>query len=321
VFCHDEEAMMLSIDIIIPTFDRPGRAPVLVKAIAEQLGKGDHVYVIWQGKAKPEIRESETISCVHSSPTNLPKARNKGIAEGSGDICLFLDDDVEIISTDLLEQHRKAHMRDEVGGVAGYLEDPVFAKDNPGPSKFDETTGELKQNFDIDKSQYAVSVMGAHMSFKRRVLLDIKGFDERFKANALWEEIDCAFRVRKAGWKIFYCAEAKVRHVREKSGGCRGQREQSPAYVYHQFANTAYFATRHAKPKYYRSWLRFWKYRLEFISRKKGLLLKHDPWLAGAGLLGACGGIVRYLMHGNRKMSNHLGRLLPIFSAYQDKGD
>jgi GT2 family glycosyltransferase len=310
VLCNDEKAMIapplspadlpvnLTIDIIIPTYDRPALIPGLVEAISAQLRPHDHIYIIWQGNKKPELAESERVTYVHSEPPNLPKARNLGIKTGAGDICLFLDDDVKIISKDMVERHRAVHEQHGIGAVAGYLEDPVFIKSNEAPSKYDETTGELVQNFSLDKSQYAISVMGAHMSFKRKALVDCGGFDEQFKANALWEEIDCAFRISTTGWKIFYCAEAKVRHLREQSGGCRNQKERGVNYIYHQFANTAYFASRHAQPKYYRSWLKYWKYRLEFLSRKKGTFFKHDPWLVGAGILGACGGVLRYLICG-----------------------
>jgi GT2 family glycosyltransferase len=304
VLCDDEKAirksmMNLSIDIIIPTYNRPARIPALVESLSRQLEEDDHLFVVWQGKAKPPIAESSAIRSIYSSPPNLPKARNRGIAEGKGGICLFFDDDVEIISKDILEQHRSAHSQEGVGGVVGFLEDPFFVSGNNEPSKYDETTGEIVQNFSLDKSQFTISVMGAHMSFKRRALADAGGFDENFRGNALWEEIDCAFRVRRSGWKIFYCAEAMVRHCREQAGGCRGQNEQSARYMYHQFANTAYFASKHARPRFYGSWLRFWKYRLEFLSRKKMLFLKHDPWLVGAGICGAFGGVLRYVI--NRK--------------------
>jgi GT2 family glycosyltransferase len=288
-----------SIDVIIPTYNRPTLAKVLVDALAGRLTRHDHVYVVWQGKDKPNIQDSQNVHCIRSSPPNLPRARNRGIAEGSGDICLFLDDDVEILSTDLLELHRKTYGEQRIGGIAGYIEDCMFESKGSAPSQFDETTGEIIQNFSLQESQFTLSVMGAHMSFKRQALVDAGGFDENFKANALWEEIDCAFRVRRADWEIYYCAEAKVRHLRDQLGGCRHQKENSTGYRYHQFANTAYFAARYAKPRNYPSWIRFWKYRLEFFSRKKGFFLKHDLRLVLAGILGALGGITRYLK--NRK--------------------
>jgi hypothetical protein len=134
--------------------------------------------------------------------------------------------------------------------------------------------------------------MGANMSFLRSALTGIGGFDERYRSNALWEEVDCCLRLLAAGHALWYCADAKVKHCREDSGGCRGDRGKG-RYLYHQFANTAYFASRFANPENYGRWFTFWKYRLEYFTRtEKG----RDFIGVSAGMVGAAGGIVRFLV-------------------------
>jgi Predicted glycosyltransferases len=291
--------MILGIDVIIPTCGRTQRVNSLVGALINQLTENDSLYVIWQGMVIPEVQESRQVRLVHSSPPNLPRARNKGIAAGTGEIVLFLDDDVEILDKCLLSAHRSPYFEEDIGAVAGFVDDPLFNARNALPSRFDETTGELVQNFAYAESQYTISVMGANMSFRRKALCAVNGFDENFKGNALWEEIDCAFRIRKAGWKIWYCKDARVKHLRDASGGCRSAGPY--AYCFHQFANTAYFAARHAPKKYYTSWFVFWKYRLEYLSRKKMAWLKYDPIMVLAAVAGACGGIVRFVAKRKRQ--------------------
>ena len=291
--------MISGIDVIIPTFGRTHRVKSLTDSLISQLAENDCIYIVWQGTAKPDVRESRQVRLVHSSPPNLPRARNKGIAAGMCEIILFLDDDVEMLDKCLLSAHRNPYFEEDVGAVAGFVDDPLFNARNAVPSEFDETTGELVQNFSCAKSQYTVSVMGANMSFRRKALLAINGFDENFTKNALWEEIDLAFRMRKAGWKIWYCADARVRHLRDAEGGCRSGGRY--AYCFNQFANTAYFAARHAQKKYYASWFVFWKYRLEFLSRRKIGWLKHDPIIVWAGNAGECGGFVRFVAKRKRQ--------------------
>jgi GT2 family glycosyltransferase len=287
-----------SIDVIIPTFNRTLRVKRLVEGIAGQLKENDRICVVWQGNEKPDIQESACIKLVHFSPANLPKARNNGLAATAGSIVLFLDDDVEVLDGRLLEAHRGVYRDEDIGAATGYIEDPLFDSRETLPSRYDETTGELVQNFSVEKSQYTISLMGANMSIRRKALEQIKGFDENFIKNALWEDVDCAFRLRAAGWKIWYSADARVRHARDPAGGCRDA--NAPAYCCYQFSNTAYFAGRHASKIYYVKWLAFWKHRLEYLSRKKIVWLKHDPVMVLMGIFGACAGVLRFLLSGKR---------------------
>lgn len=287
--------MESSIDVIIPTYDRPRCAEKLTASVAPFLGEQDRIVVVWQGKQKPDIRESRAILLLYSSVPSLTRARNSGIRAGSSDIVIFLDDDVTVMPG-LLQGHRAAYADRTVGAVAGRIDDPVFDARETCPASFDETTGRLVQNFCVEKSQYTLSVMGANMSFRRKALEEIGLFDEQFRHNALWEEVDAAFRLRKAGWAIWYCSSARVRHFRETSGGCRtGSRH---TYLYNQFANTAYFGARHCQKKYRMLWFSYWKYRLEFESRTKALWARHDPLLVLSGICGTMSGILRFAMRG-----------------------
>jgi GT2 family glycosyltransferase len=289
-----------SIDIIIPTFARKGSATLLINSIGKILTPCDCIYVVWQGTEKPVETVDGNVHFIRSSPPNLPKARNRGIAEGKGDIILFLDDDVEILCEDFLEIHRKAYSSPGIGAVAGYIDDPLFVNQGASCSVYDETTGEIIQNFSVNQSQDTISFMGAHISIKREAIAGIGGFDEKFKGNALWEDIDCAFRIRKAGWRISYCPEAKVRHLRGQKGGCRANGRI--VYTYNQFANTAYFAARHAQKKHYHTWFIFWIYRLEYLSRRHFLWFRHDPLMVMAAMAGALGGIARCLLYKKNKI-------------------
>jgi GT2 family glycosyltransferase len=251
--------------------------------------------VVWQGNLKPVIDTSETVRLIGSAPAGLPAARNKGVRAGTGDIVLFLDDDV-VVYSGLLEAHRSAYDNPAIGAVAGSLEDPNFVPTDPIIASFDETTGMLFQNFCGPDSGPTISVMGANMSFRRNALEKIGLFDENFLHNALFEDVDAAFRIRSAGYVVWYCSNAHVKHLRETQGGCRS--DSRPEYQYHQFANTAYFAVRHAPAQRRRLWYTYWKYRLEYESRRRMLWMKHDPVLVIAGILGACCGIIRYGLRG-----------------------
>jgi len=279
-----------AIDVIVPTYGRSSCIHKCISSILPQLQEQDNLFIVWQGTQKPEVREAKNVHSLYSSPPNLPRARNKGVLAGENEIVLFFDDDV-VIGPGVLECHRNAHVDISIGAVAGKIIDPLFPTGQSAPSTYDESTGRIIQSFNVDKSQFTISLMGAHMSFKREAILRINGFDEQFKRNALWEEVDAAFRIRLIGYKLWYCAEAVVDHLREQHGGCRSDTPQK--YLFNQFANTTYFAAKHARRQYWNTWLTYWKYRLEYETRSSGVF-KHSPIKVLSGVLGAIAGLLRY---------------------------
>jgi glycosyltransferase involved in cell wall biosynthesis len=291
--------MTLSIDIIIPTYNRPDAIPQLVAALLPQCNAQTGIIVVSQGSALAGGLPSGSTALRLDRP-NLPRARNAGLAASSADIALFLDDDIEPFPG-LVEAHRSCYADQSIAGVAGFVDDPLFDPKQTRPSSIDLSTGNCVQNFSLPSSGRTISAMGANMSFRRSALLSIGGFDEQYRSNALWEEIDCCLRILASGHALHYCAEAKVRHLRRQDGGCRAEKKYR--YLYHQFANTAYFGCRFAETRHYGSWLRFWKYRLEFLTRKIGIGGKtgHDSIGVLAGLLGAAGGVLRFCAAGMKR--------------------
>ncbi|KMQ51788.1 glycosyl transferase [Chitinispirillum alkaliphilum] len=279
-----------SIAIVIASYLRPQRARSVVNQLTKLITPADSIIVVWQKKNYDHLLQKHpSLKTTTLKHANLPAARNTGIINSSSDIVLFLDDDVEIDNL-LLEKHRCAYETPDTGGIAGFVQDPIFPISASAPSYFDITTGECVQNFSLPEKQLTISMMGANMSFKRSAIEMIQGFDTNYKGNALWEEIDAAFRLRNAGFRIMYCPEAKVKHLRENQGGCRSSGKR--IYLYHQFANTAYFACRYMPLKHCFSWLKFWKNRLEFLTRKEQC--GHYKTHIFSGICGAIAGILRY---------------------------
>lgn len=282
------------LDIVIPTYNRPHLIQPLVAALEKQCIEGERIIVVWQDTKPPlPSHESAIIRNTALHRPNLPTARNCGIKASQAEIILFLDDDV-VPAPDLIAQHRACYDDPEISGVAGYVDDPLFIRERPLPSFIDLSRGDCIQNFACPKGQKTVSAMGANMSFRKAALESIGGFDENFKHNALWEEVDCCLRLLANGRMLYYCADAKVKHCREDSGGCRSDRNKG-RYLYHQFANTTYFASRFAKPEHYGQWVTFWKYRLEYFTRTEN---GRDFFRVAAGMAGAIGGIARYFWSG-----------------------
>ena len=288
--------MTSSMDIIIPTYNRPDAIPGLVTSLQSQCNASTGIIVVNQGRAGAAENLPAGATTLRLTRPNLPGARNAGLAASVADIILFLDDDIEPLPG-LVEAHRSCYADPSIAGVAGFVDDPLFDQKQKRSSSIDLSTGNCVQNFSLPSSGRTISAMGANMSFRRSALLSINGFDDHYRSNALWEDIDCCLRMLAHGHALHYCVDAKVKHLRRQDGGCRAHKKYR--YLYHQFANTAYFGCRFAEARHYGSWLRFWKYRLEYLSRvsdKRGNV-RHDPVAVLAGIAGATAGILRWIVH------------------------
>ncbi len=73
--------------------------------------------------------------------------------------------------------------------------------------------------FDYEQPADVDQLMGAAMLFRREVLEQTGGFDERFFM--YFEEVDLCYRVKQAGWRLRYVPEAVVTHFAGQSSSQR----------------------------------------------------------------------------------------------------
>jgi glycosyltransferase involved in cell wall biosynthesis len=137
------------------------------------------------------------------------KGLNTALEIASGQILAFTDDDC-YPAPDFLSQVWSAFDDPSVGYIGGriILHDPA-----DHPITINESVTPV--TFPARSFVCAGSVQGANMAFRRRVLLDIGGFDPLFGPGALFpaaEEIEAVGRASAMGWKGEYHPEVVVRH-------------------------------------------------------------------------------------------------------------
>jgi GT2 family glycosyltransferase len=161
---------------------------------------------------------------------SLPGARNYAVRRSSGEIILFIDDDVQL-TPGFLAAHAKNYVENpEVGAVAGRVFDRMKLGDSGGELEIEYLPPEAMDPgiawYHIDlvhtiKPQQVLTARGCNMSFRREVFTKygIK-FDERFRGSAVREESDFCLRFRQTGYKIWYDPAAYLVHLGEETGGC-----------------------------------------------------------------------------------------------------
>lgn len=87
------------------------------------------------------------------------------------------------------------------------------------------------------------ALSGSCMIVRRRVLEEVGGFDEAYFMYG--EDLDWCFRMREAGWKIYYTPQTEIIHFRGESGRAESMRIQ-----YRKNEAMAIFVSKHMRRRY-----------------------------------------------------------------------
>jgi GT2 family glycosyltransferase len=88
--------------------------------------------------------------------------------------------------------------------------------------------GQYNEVYELDSS------CGAAMMINKKLFDKVGGFDERFFM--YYEDTDLSYRIKKLGFKLYFCPTAVVRHIHTGSS-----QEWSPFFVYHIYRNKLIF--------------------------------------------------------------------------------
>ncbi|MDP6525622.1 MAG: glycosyltransferase [Kiritimatiellia bacterium] len=236
--------MSQRLSIVIPTY---GRNTVLCDTIAALLDHDCQVNEIIvmdqtpQHDAQTEHLLSEwqannaILWCRLQTPSTTG-AMNQGVLAATGDIVLFLDDDI-ISHPNLLRAHMHAHdEHPDAWAVVGQVLQPG---ENPSTVNWTSAHGGLRRDigfpFYSNSSRWIENAMAGNLSVKRKGFLELGGFDEKFRPPVAYRfETEFVRRVISCGGRVLFEPAASIRHLRVESGGTRSRGSQwasaSPIY-------------------------------------------------------------------------------------------
>jgi cellulose synthase/poly-beta-1,6-N-acetylglucosamine synthase-like glycosyltransferase len=179
------------ISIVIPTLGRDSLTR-LIGALRPQLpidGGVELIVVDDRREAAISLPVPTAVRVLTSGGTGPAAARNAGWRAARGEWVVFLDDDV-VPSPDWLEA-LEADLRD-MPAIAGGVQGRVVVPPGHGrPDDWQQETAGLA----------AADWITADMAYRREALVGVGGFDERFP-RAYREDVELAYRVRRAGWTL-----------------------------------------------------------------------------------------------------------------------
>jgi glycosyltransferase involved in cell wall biosynthesis/GT2 family glycosyltransferase len=220
----ERNATAPSISVVICAFT-PERLPVMEEAIAslraQTLAPHEVVLVIDHA---PELLEEvrrlwpDLKIVANRERQGLSGARNTGVAEATGEVVAFLDDDA-IAAPDWLEHLARAYADPRVLGAGGTVR-PRWVEGEPAwfPAEFDWVVGCTHSGMPRELEPVR-NLVGANMSFRRAPLVEVGGFSHDLgRVGSLpvgCEETDLSIRVHQR-WpeaEILYDPDARVEHV------------------------------------------------------------------------------------------------------------
>ncbi len=207
--------MAKPLSVIIPS---AGRRADMTQTLDALLGlpglTGDDVTVVVDGPESAPPCDRPVQWLWTGLPSGPACARNLGAASASGDILLFIDDDV----------HPDTGALDAMQRMLESGADAACAVVRPAPG--------VPDNVYI-RFAYSGAAHGGEgdwrepwwhfctsLAMVRRNVFDaVGGFDERFQVGSAYEEVDLAFRIDRSGATVGICSDAVAWHRRHMDRG------------------------------------------------------------------------------------------------------
>jgi O-antigen biosynthesis protein len=164
------------------------------------------------------LDRSHCVRVAHAGPFDFASMNNRGTQAASGEILVFLNDDVNPLNATWLNHLITQAQRPEVGVVGAKLVYPsgliqhagiaVGIMDGTGhPSRGTTGTGFWSWS---NHARNVCAVTGACMAIRREVFDQLSGFDSSFPVN--YNDVDLCLRARQAGYEVIYEPAAKLEH-------------------------------------------------------------------------------------------------------------
>jgi GT2 family glycosyltransferase len=276
---------LLPISIVMPTYRRNSVLIATIRHLLDLDPKPAEILVLDQTEKHQEAVESTlrewevagAIRLIRLAEPSIPRAMNRGLCEAGQDVVLFIDDDI-VPESGLLQRHLRALERTGAALVAGRVVQPWHeGKD------FSEHEG---FHFASMQAGWIGEFMGGNFTVRREIALRLGGFDEQFVSVAYNFEAEFAYRLSRAGHRIFYEPAACVHHLRVSGGGTRAFGDHLRSFRPHHAVGAYYFILR--------TWSG-WQSLVRFLARPlQAIATRHHlrrPWWMAATLVAELSGM------------------------------
>jgi len=241
------------ISCIIPTLNRGQVLCDTIQMLLEQSHPAHEIVVVDQtavldketGRMLEQWGQSGRIRWIKQLEPNASKARNSGALAATGDVLLFLDDDIRV-QPDFLNAYATAFARTNAVGISGpILEGDAATVDLLPEKALNTELGWLyfPKNYSKECKETGF-MMAGNVAVRRDIFLKLGGMDENYRKGAYREESDFAMRFKRAGYRFYYDPQCSIYHLGAKmvqGGGARSWSKRGPFWQFHHYVGDWYF--------------------------------------------------------------------------------
>jgi len=157
-------------------------------------------------------------------PFNFSEKCNVGALAASGEILLFLNDDVQVIDPNWIEVLAGFVREPDVGacGLRLLLEDGrvqhvghVYLGGNPGHLMFGQMPDSDRNRLALSLDREVSGVTAACLAIASEVFDEVGGFSANFAGN--YNDVDLCLKLRQSGYRIVVSAQASLYHFESVS--------------------------------------------------------------------------------------------------------
>ncbi len=167
-----------------------------------------------------KLQEKYKFKLFRNEKKNAAAGRNIGIKEAKGDAIAFIDGDA-IAAEDWLKNIKEAFEESGAAAVGGpdllpndsSYKEKVIAYVMTSPLARGGKLNPATQHAMMNEKKYVEHIPTCNLCIKRDVFEKVGLFDENFVKG---QDLELNYRIRKAGYKIFYSPSIKVVHYRKQ---------------------------------------------------------------------------------------------------------
>jgi len=200
----------LKTSVIIPSYDPTKKLSVTLESLKEQFSFIDELIVIVDNDIYGDFLKSLeekyspviNIKIFPQANAGRARSRNRGVELSTGDLIIFLDDDM-LVEGRLIEKHISYHSKNKGVIVSGNgYRNPIDATSHFGKFLIEMENGWKEQSPEIGEITFkAFNFTACNMSLPKICFEQLNGFDPRFKDG---EDFDFAVRAINSGIPILY---------------------------------------------------------------------------------------------------------------------